>query len=106
MPAEPAVELPVVPAVYVAVPVEVEVPQVARVGGARPERGPEAVAVPLIHVPVAIRVAEQPEVAVHAVSSRNTIAISVQFPSHAIVDPVAPDRHAITAVRQRAADDV
>ncbi len=52
--AEPAVELPVVPAVHVAVPVEVEVPQVAGVGGARPERGPEEVAVLSVHVTVAV----------------------------------------------------
>src|SRR5262249_13340185 len=105
-PAEPAVELPVVPAVYVAVPVEVEVPQVARVGGARPERGPEAVAVPLIHVPVAVRVAEQPEEAVHPVAARGAVAVPVQFPSPAVVDVVREDRQGVVAVRQQAADEL
>src|SRR5690349_2909290 len=69
-PAEPAVELPVVPAVHAAVPVEVEVPQVPGLGGGRPERGPEPVAVKSVHVPVAVRVAEQPDEALHPVASR------------------------------------
>src|SRR5438034_8534078 len=51
-------------------------------------------------------VAEQPEEAVHPVASRQIITISVQFASHAIMDPACSDRQAITAVRQRAADDV
>src|SRR5438876_3264013 len=104
--AEAAVELPVVPAVHLAVPVEVEIPQVTGLAGTLLERGPEEVAIQPIHVPVAVAVAEQPEEAVHAVTSRQTITISVQFASHAIMDPVCADRQAITAVRQRAADDV
>ena len=70
IPAEAAVELPVVSAVHVAVAIEVEVPQVAGVGGARPERGPEEVAIQTIDVPVAVAVAEEPEEAVHPVASR------------------------------------
>src|SRR5205823_6247119 len=51
VPAEAAVELSVVPAVHGAVAIEVEILQVAGVSGARPERGPEEVAIPPIHVP-------------------------------------------------------
>src|SRR5205085_2849290 len=50
--AEPAVELPVVPAVHVAVPVEVEVPQVPGLAGGGVERGSEPVAVRRVHVTV------------------------------------------------------
>src|SRR5262245_28633247 len=42
--AEAAVELPVVVAVHVAVSVEIQVPQIAGVDSAHPERGPEHVA--------------------------------------------------------------
>ena len=52
--AEPAIELPVVPAVHVAVPVEVEIPEVAGVPGGRPECGSEEGAIRLIHVVIAI----------------------------------------------------
>ena len=57
--AEPAVELAVVPAVHGAVAVVVEVPQVARPAGPRPERRPEQVAVARVHDAVAVGVAEQ-----------------------------------------------
>src|SRR5207247_8002193 len=83
-----------------------EVPQVTGLAGPLRERGQEEVAIQWIHVPVAVAVAEQPEEAVYAVASRQTITISVQLASHAIMDPVRSDRQAITAVRQRAADDV
>src|SRR2546427_13109949 len=83
--AEPAIELPVVQAVHVAVPVEVEVPEVADVGGALPECGSEEVAIQPIHVAVAIAVAEEPEKAVHPVATRRTIAVSVDHSPPAVV---------------------
>src|SRR5947209_17089071 len=98
--AEAAVELPVVPAVHVAVPVEVEVPQVTGLAGARPERGPEEVAIQWIHVAVAVAVAEQPEEAVHAVAPRRAVAVSVQLSPPAVVDPVRANRQRVLAIRQ------
>src|SRR5688500_11079641 len=103
--AEPAVELAVVPAVHVAVPVEVEVPQVAGVGGDRPERGPEEVAVLPVHVAVPVRVAEQPGEAVHPVASAVAVTIPVEFPALPVADVVAPNGQRVVAVRQRAAHD-
>src|SRR5215203_6305520 len=76
---EPAVELPVVRAVHVAVPVEVEVPQVAGVGGRRLEGGPERLAVLLVHVPVAVRVAEEAGEAGNVVAPRGAVPVPVQL---------------------------
>src|SRR5262249_11089180 len=59
--AEAAVELPLVQAVHVAVAVVIEVPQVAGVTSFRTERGPEQLAGLPVHVPLALRVAEQPD---------------------------------------------
>src|SRR4051812_39738098 len=56
--AEAAAELAVIAPVHIAVTVEVEVPQVAGVAGARPGRGPEEVAVLSVHVAVAVCVPE------------------------------------------------
>src|SRR5262245_52916447 len=66
--AEAAVELAVVQTVHVAVTVEVEVPQEGGVGGVRPEREPEKVAVHPIHIAIAVAVAEKP------VEDVNTVA--------------------------------
>ena len=79
--AEPEIKLSVVQPVHVAVAVEIQVPQVAGVGGGRPERGLEAVAVLSVHVPVAVRVAEQPEERVDAVAPRDAVAVPVQLPA-------------------------
>src|SRR5687767_7520376 len=78
---EPAVELPVVPAVHVAVPVEVEVPQVAGVGRGRPERGPEAVPVLPVHVAVTVAVPEESGEAVHALAAPVLVAVAIEFPA-------------------------
>src|SRR5262249_58646914 len=83
--AEPAVELPVVPAVHVAVPVEVEVPQVVSVGGRRPIGRAEAVAVLSVHIAIPVRVAEQPAEAVHPIAARGAVAVTVQLPPPAAV---------------------
>src|SRR5439155_2407346 len=104
--AEAAVELPVVPAVHVAVAVEVEVPQVGGIADALPECGPEEVAVQPIHGAVAVAVAEQPEEAVNPVASRQAVAVPVQRPPPLVVDAVCPDRQGVTAVRQGAADEL
>lgn len=57
--AEPAIELPVVQAVHVAIPVEVEVPQVTGLTRLRLEHGPEPVAVLLVHIAVAVAILRQ-----------------------------------------------
>src|SRR5689334_21266111 len=95
--AEAAVELAVVPAVHVAVPVEVEVPQVAGVAGAPLEGGQEAVAVRPVHVAFAGGVAEQPGEAVHPVAARRAVAVAVQLAPPAVVDPVRPDGEGVAA---------
>src|SRR5262245_46181699 len=104
--AEAAVELPVVPAVHVAVAVEIEVPQVAGLAGVLHERGAEEVAILAVHVAVAVGIAEQPEEAVHLVASRRAVAVPVQLPAPAVVDPVGADRQGVTTVRQRAPDEL
>src|SRR6266545_4135163 len=104
--AEPAVELPVVEAVHVAVPVEVEVPQVTGVGGTRPEGGPEGLAVLPVHVAVAVRVAEQPGDGLNAVATGHAVAVPVQFSPPAVVYVVREDRQGVAAVRQRPAHEL
>src|SRR5438132_11840326 len=104
--AEAAAQLPVVPAVHVAVPVEVEVPQFAHIAGLGPERGPKLLAVRSVHGAIAVRVAEQPGEAVHPVAPRRTVAVPVQLSAEAVVDTVRPDRQGVTAVRQRATDEL
>src|SRR5260370_23399316 len=84
-PTEAAIELPVIPAVHFAVPVEVEVPEVTGRTGLRLERGPKQLAVLLVHDSVAIAVAEQPEEAVHPVASRHAITRPLQFPPPPVV---------------------
>src|SRR5262249_35753066 len=106
VPPEPAGKGQQVDEAHSVVSVEIQVIQEVRVALPAAERAEESSQVEQVHVAVAVAVAEQPEEVVHTVSSRQTIAISVQFPSYAIVDLVGPDRQAITAVRQRAADDV
>src|SRR5207247_5611021 len=98
--AEPTVELSVVQTIHVAVSVEVEVPEIMGVTGTCLERGPEEVTVQLVHVATAVMVAEQPEEAVHTVASRRAVAVTVQFPSPPVVDPVPANRQGVTAVRQ------
>src|SRR5262245_25097479 len=104
--AEPAVELPVVPAVHIAVPVEIEVPQIADFTGACLERGSEKVAVELIHVPVAVTVAEQPEEAVLPVAAGRAVPIAVELPAPTVVDAIREDRQGVGAGRQGAADEL
>src|SRR5262249_58666180 len=104
--AEAAVELAVVPAVHVAVAVEVEVPQVAGLAGALPERGAEEVTVRPVHVAVAVGVAEQPVEAVRPVAPGRAVPVAIQLPPKAVVHPVRPDRQGVTAVRQGAADEL
>src|SRR5688500_13841811 len=96
---EPAVELSVVVAVHVAVPIEVEVPQVADVGDARSVRGPERLAILPVRVAVAVRVAEQPGEAVCPIAARRSVAVSVQRAAPAVLDEVRVDRQRVTAVR-------
>src|SRR5262245_18494944 len=69
--AEREVELPVVTAVYVAL--EIEEPQVAGIGGALPEGGPEQVEVHPIHIAIPVAVAEQTEERLSAVPARAVV---------------------------------
>src|SRR5260370_39075738 len=78
--AEAAVELAVVPAVHVAVPVEVEVPEATGLAGAFLERGAEEVAIGLIHAPVAVAVADHPLEAARAHAPGRTVPGPVPVP--------------------------
>src|SRR4029077_4728710 len=73
--AKPAVELPVVQAVHVVVPVEVEVPKVTGVTRVCLERGAKEVAILPIYVMVAVGVAEQPEERVDAIAAGRPVAV-------------------------------
>src|SRR3954467_3541005 len=61
IPKEPAVKLPVVPAVHVAIAVEIEVPNVTGLAGRSIERRSKGVAVDSTDVVVTVAVAEHPE---------------------------------------------
>src|SRR5262249_42013053 len=89
--AEAAVELLLVPAVHDAVAVVVEVPQVTRFAGPRPERRPEQVTVARVHDPVAVGVAEQAEQGIDAVTAGHARAGAVQGLPEAVVDEAAVD---------------
>src|SRR4029077_6852424 len=104
--AEAAVEFAVVPAVHVAVPVEIEVPKISGVTDIRLERGPEEVTVQLVPIAVAVTVAEQPVETVHPVAAGRAIAVAVQLPPQSVVDPIRLERQGVAAVRQRPTDDV
>src|SRR6266568_9304172 len=83
--AELTVEFAVVQAVHSTVSVEVEVPEIMGVTGNRFEGGPEEITVQLVHIAVAVTVAEEPEEALHGVPSRNAVAVPVQLPPPAVV---------------------
>src|SRR5262245_61606674 len=89
--AEPAIELPVVQAVHVAIPVEVEVPQVTGLTGLRVECGPEPIAVQPVQITVPVRVTEQSRDDVQPVTPRRAVPVAVQVPSPAVVDEIRPD---------------
>src|SRR5262245_273594 len=103
--AEAAVELPVVPAVHVAVPVEVEIPEVTDLAGALLEHGPEAVAIQPIHIAVAVTVAEQPEEGVNAVAALEAVAVGIDLAPQAetVADLAAVNGERVTAIGQRGA---
>src|SRR5262245_5562612 len=102
---EPAVELPVVVAIHVAVAVEVEIPQVPGLARVLRERRPEEVTIKAIDVPVAIAVAKQPADLVHAIAARATVVVAVQFPPPAVMGTIRPDRQGVTTFGKRAANE-
>src|SRR5262245_28651267 len=91
--------------VHVALGVEVEVPP-GTGGRGRLERGPEDIAVLPVHLPVAVRVAKQPEEGVHLVATGQAVPIAVERPPPAVLNLVRLDRERVTAVRQRTANDI
>src|SRR5262249_5071690 len=103
--AEPAAELSLVSAVHVAVPVEVEVPQVTGVAGGRLEGRTEEGSIQPVHVPVAVAIAKEAEESVGVVAARRAVAAAVELSPEAVADPVAVEEEGIVAVRQRAGKD-
>jgi len=103
---EAAVELTVVAAIHVTVPVEVEVPQIFVVAGVRFEHGAEQITVHLVHVAIAVAISEQPTEAVQSIAPRHTVAVAIHLPPQSVVCPIRPERERVTAIRQRAGDDV